>query len=148
MRSDHSKVQIGFTRYSSKASILINSWICVLCSTSQEYSPKQKESWKIWLEMRDRGGFWALYSVGILVFASPTSYMLTSFDFSILIRDIFHNIPPKWSVILLQSWTSTGYFSNSSGSSVTNCRFSPIISGGICWKNYDYSVIEGHLRLS
>jgi hypothetical protein len=35
-------------------------------------------------------------------------------------------IPLKWSVILLKSWTSTGYFSNSTGSSVTNCRFSPI----------------------
>jgi hypothetical protein len=37
-------------------------------------------------------------------------------------------IPLKWSVIILQSWTSTGYISNSTGSSVTNCRFSPIIA--------------------
>ena len=36
-------------------------------------------------------------------------------------------IPLKWLVIFLQSWTSTGYISNSTGSSVTNCRFSPII---------------------
>ena len=36
-------------------------------------------------------------------------------------------MPLKWSVIFLQSPTSTGYFSNSTGSSVTNCRFSPII---------------------
>jgi hypothetical protein len=36
-------------------------------------------------------------------------------------------IPLKWLVIFLQSWISTGYFSNSTGSSVTNCRFSPII---------------------
>jgi hypothetical protein len=37
-------------------------------------------------------------------------------------------IPMKWSVIFLQSWTSTGYFSNSTGSSATKChRFSPII---------------------
>jgi hypothetical protein len=27
----------------------------------------------------------------------------------------------------MQSWTSTGYFSNSTGSSATNCQFSPII---------------------
>ena len=40
--------------------------------------------------------------------------MLTSFGFSLLNWGIFY------SVILLQSWTSTG-------SSVTNCRFSPII---------------------
>ena len=34
-------------------------------------------------------------------------------------------VPLKWSVIFLQSWwTSTGYFSNSTGSSVTNCWFS------------------------
>jgi hypothetical protein len=32
-------------------------------------------------------------------------------------------IPLKWSVIFLLSWTSTSYFSNSTGSSVTNCRF-------------------------
>ena len=36
-------------------------------------------------------------------------------------------IPLKWSVNFLQSWTSTGYFSNSTGSFVTNCRFPPII---------------------
>ena len=36
-------------------------------------------------------------------------------------------IPLKWSVLFLQFWTSTGYFSNSTGSFVTNCRFSPII---------------------
>ena len=36
-------------------------------------------------------------------------------------------IPLKRSVIFLQSCTSTGYFSNSAGSLVTNCRFSPII---------------------
>ena len=30
-------------------------------------------------------------------------------------------------VIVLQSWTATGYVSNSTGSYVTNCRFSPII---------------------
>ena len=36
-------------------------------------------------------------------------------------------IPLKQSVVFLQSWTSTGYVSNSTGSSVTNCRFSPVI---------------------
>ena len=34
-------------------------------------------------------------------------------------------IPLKWSVIFVQSWTSTGHFSNSTGSFVTSCRFSP-----------------------
>ena len=36
-------------------------------------------------------------------------------------------IPLKWSIIFLHSWTSTGYFSNSTDSFETNCRFSPII---------------------
>ena len=38
---------------------------------------------------------------------------------------IILRIPLKWWVIFLQSWTSTGHSSNSTGSSVTNCRFSP-----------------------
>jgi hypothetical protein len=41
-------------------------------------------------------------------------------------------IPLKWSVIFLQFWTSTGYFSNSTGSLVTNCRFSPVIDAPMC----------------
>ena len=40
-------------------------------------------------------------------------------------------MPLKWSVIFLQSWTSIGYFPNSTGSFVTNCRFSPIINADI-----------------
>ena len=32
----------------------------------------------------------------------------------------------KWSVNFLQSWSSPSYFSNSNGSSVSNCRFSLI----------------------
>ena len=43
-------------------------------------------------------------------------------------------MPLKWSVIFLRSWTSTGYISNSTGSSVTNCRFSLII-GSRGWKS-------------
>ena len=37
-------------------------------------------------------------------------------------------IPLECTVIFLRSWTSTGYFSNSTGSFVTNCRFFPIIA--------------------
>ena len=40
-------------------------------------------------------------------------------------------IPLKRSVLFLQSWTSTGYFWNSTPSSVTNCRFSPIIGSDL-----------------
>ena len=46
--------------------------------------------------------------------------------FFIELGDILY-IPLKWLVIFLQSWTSTGYFSNSTGSFATYCRFSPII---------------------
>jgi hypothetical protein len=37
------------------------------------------------------------------------------------------HIPLKWTAILLKAWTSTSHSSNSTGSSVTNCGFSPII---------------------
>ena len=46
--------------------------------------------------------------------------------------------------MLPQSSTSTGYFSNSTGSSVTNCRFSPINRLSICPK---ISLITVHERL-
>ena len=36
-------------------------------------------------------------------------------------------IPLKWLVIFLKSWTSTGHFSSWTGSSVTSSRFSPFI---------------------
>jgi hypothetical protein len=55
--------------------------------------------------------------------------MLTSFRFFYINLRYTPQIPLKRSVILLKSWTSsTGYFSiSTSGSSVTNCRFSPTI---------------------
>ena len=58
---------------------------------------------------------------------SPTSYTLTSFSFSLLIWGILHRFPLKWRAILLNSWTSTGCFSNATGSSVTSDRFSTFI---------------------
>ena len=54
--------------------------------------------------------------------------MLTSSDFDVFIhlRCILW-IPLNWAVILLRSAISTGYFPNSTRSSVTNRRFSPDI---------------------
>jgi hypothetical protein len=49
------------------------------------------------------------YLFEILVSPSPTSYKLTSFGFLLLIWGIFCNFM-KWPVIILKSWTSTGYF--------------------------------------
>ena len=43
------------------------------------------------------------------------------------LRYILH-IPLKCLVIILKSWTSTGFFSNSTSSSVRNCWFSPSIN--------------------
>ena len=48
--------------------------------------------------------------------------------FSFIKSGYIQSIPLKRSVIFLHSRTSTGYFSNSTGSFVTNCRFSPIIN--------------------
>ena len=64
------------------------------------------------------------------MFASPTGLHVDVLRFSFIKLGYILKIPLIWSVIFLQSWwTSTGYFSNSTGSFVTNCRFSPIICG-------------------
>ena len=44
-------------------------------------------------------------------------------------------IPLKWSVLLLRSWTSTGYISNSTGSSVTN---RPVLPKQVVQKHPSY----------
>ena len=60
--------------------------------------------------------------VKILVILNPANYMLTFSGFSLIhLRYILLYIPLKWSLILQKS--STAYFSNSTGSSVTNRRF-------------------------
>ena len=85
----------------------------------------------------DGEDFWA-WLAEIRVFASPTGgYMLTSSSLSILIWGIFHKF---LLVIVLKSQTSTGYFSNSTGSSVTNRRFSPVIA--LEAVEFDESLIE------
>ena len=89
------------------------------------------------LKSSDQEIFWH-NRVEILVFASPTGYMLTLSSF-LLVYILWNSL--KWLVIFLQSWTSTSYFSNSTGSSVTNCRFFPIIAknsiehGRCCMQN-------------
>jgi hypothetical protein len=54
--------------------------------------------------------------------------MLTSSGFPLWSWGIFYTVPLKRSVIFLQSWTSTSYFSNSTGSIATNFRSSPTIA--------------------
>ena len=53
--------------------------------------------------------------------------MLTSASFPLLNWGYILWISLKRSITFRQSSTSTGYLSNSTGSYVTNCRFSPII---------------------
>ncbi len=53
--------------------------------------------------------------------------MLWSFGFSLLIWGKMHRFLWIWWVISLKSRTSTGYVSNSTGSSVTSSHFSPLI---------------------
>ena len=76
--------------------------------------------------------------------AFPTLEKDSAFPCRPVIGEIFgHNhSKSKWSVIFLQSPTSTGYFSNSTGSSVTNCRFSPIIG-----KDQNSYPTDSNLRL-
>ena len=53
--------------------------------------------------------------------------MLRSFGFSLLIWGTFHRFLLNDGLILLKSWTSTCYFSNSTGSFVTSSRFALFI---------------------
>ena len=61
----------------------------------------------------------------ILVKWSTASYALALAYWTYVSKK---KVKVKWSRIFLQSWTSTRYFSNSTGSSGTNCRFSLIIA--------------------
>ena len=72
------------------------------------------------------GEFWA-EPVEILMVASPTGYMLTSSGFPLL-KWIYSIDSSKMTGDFPAVLNFTGYFSNSTGSSVTNCRFSPIIA--------------------
>ena len=54
-------------------------------------------------------------------------------------------IPLKWSVIVLQSWTSTGYLSNSTGSFETNYWFSLLIVCRIRWTRMNINSLKEHL---
>ena len=60
--------------------------------------------------------------------SKPNRLHVHIFQFcSIHLRYILAQIPLEWSINLMESWTSTIYFSNSTGSSATNRRFFPDI---------------------
>jgi hypothetical protein len=73
-----------------------------------------------------RGDCWTS-SVEIQVFPRPTGYMWTSFGFSLLIRGIFYKIILNGLVISLKSEIGTGYFSNSTSSSMTSSWFTSFL---------------------
>jgi hypothetical protein len=57
------------------------------------------------------------------------------FRFSFIHSSFTPYIPLEWGVILRKSWTSTGYFSNSTGSFVTNHRLG--FSSFIGWSQHE-----------
>ena len=83
--------------------------------------------------MKQRCVQWSGRFLGLLICRDPSVCKFNRLHVDIL-RFSFNKsgyslkIPLKRWVIFLHSWTSTGFSSNSTGLSVTNCRFSPIIA--------------------
>ena len=75
-----------------------------------------------------REGFGHIESIKIpvILIQLVTGWRLLVLMLSFIWGKFFYRlIPLKWAVILLKSrWTSTRYFSNSTGPSATTCRFS------------------------
>lgn len=69
------------------------------------------------------GRFWAK-SVEIQVFPSASSYRLISFGFSLFEVGVFNRFSIMIGSISLKSWTSSSYFLNSTGLSVTSGQIS------------------------
>ena len=85
--------------------------------------------WQHTLGISVQGDFWAIIGRDPSVSKSNRLHINT---FRLLFINSWYilYIPPKQWAILLKSWTSTSYFSNSTGSSITNGRFSLFIA----WK--------------
>ena len=82
------------------------------------------------------------------VILNQTGYMLTSsgFDAFIHLRYLLLQIPLKWWVNFLKPPTSTGRFSNSTGSSATNRQFFPHILGVVlCERRLHYNYLQSSL---
>ena len=98
-------------------------WNVMMLQHGAPTMKKQKKKRKIHINVW--GDFWA-WPVKILVCLSPTGCMLWSSGFSSLI-EVHSKDSPKLIGNFLKSWTSMGYFSNSTGSSATSGRFSPCV---------------------
>ena len=113
-------VFLGFTLWWMRGTN-INTFIYPLSLLSEQYREHVRHGYIQW-----SGRFLNVTGWNPSVCKSNRSYVhIIRFSF-IKLGYILH-IPLKWSVIFLQSRTSSGEFSNSTGSFVTNCRFSPII---------------------
>ena len=105
-------VNITF-KYKDWINVIINriNIIRVSTTTHKHQQNIKKETYakllreRIWkttvIDAQNRG----TYLISILVFPSPTGYIVKSFDFTLLIWGIFHR-PLKWWVIFQNSWTS------------------------------------------
>ena len=77
----------------------------------------------------------AILHVNMLQYFKIPYFTCTFFTFlstmNILIpnfyRTLFYDFRQWTPQVLLKSWTSTNYFSNSTNSSINDCRFSPIV---------------------
>ena len=105
-------------------------WLCArTCST-----------WAGWFQWPGR--FWGIIGQVPSVSKSNRLHVVIFRFFFINLRYILW-IPLKWWVIFLKSWTSTDYFSNSTGSSVTSGRFSPFIGLFTCGRRLLWRITYG-----
>jgi hypothetical protein len=109
----------------ASGSLQMRMWVCVRAESPHQCRVVDGKNELV--TCSDRGDFWT-WAVEILVFAKSNRSHVDILRFSFIKLEYILWIPLKWSVIFLQSWISTNYFSNSTSSFVTNCRFSPIIS--------------------
>ena len=101
---------------------------CGACSFMNPFRTMNRENWRL---VTDEPAQWSGRFLGITGWdpsvCKSNRLHVDILRFSFIKLGYILWIPLKWSVSFLQSWTSTGYFSNSTGSSVTNCRFSLIV---------------------
>ena len=94
----------------------------------------KKRLHKHWLILSLIIRLWTLVSIITFVTVQDPSvlksnqlHVMWSFSFTLLIWDILLKVPLKWLIIVPKSWTSIGYFSNSTRSSASRGRVFPFI---------------------
>ena len=121
-------------KIASKSSILCSDWML------QTGKNEPFDASSVW---RDS---WRSILVEFQVQIKP-GYMLTSFLLFFMDSRYILYIPLKRSILLLKSWSSAGYFSNSTGSSVTSAQFSLFIVSGL-WRRFRFPLwLHGYLYI-